>query len=118
MSGKREQKLKEQMKKDAQAAHKAADAIPALMVQEVEALKWLKSVWKEIKESDLYKNFRASKLNPYHFGVKEIKADNLEKARRIAREIAKTAKANGKKHRAEFIYNGTRYYADKQGYTQ
>lgn len=117
MSGKREQKLKEQMKQDAQAAHKAADAIPAVMVQEVEALKGLKSVWKKIKESDLYKNFRASKLNPYHFGVKEIKADNLEKARRIAREIAKTAKANGKKHRAEFIYNGTRYYADKQGYT-
>lgn len=117
MSGGRKQKLKEQMRNDAKAAHKAADAIPAVMAQEVEALKGLKRVWKGIKESDAYKSFRASKLNPYHFGVKEIKADSLEKARRIAREIAKTAKANGKKHRAEFIYNGTRYYADKQGYT-
>jgi len=113
MTDRKKQQLKEQMKKDNRAAKETVDEVPAVMAQEVAALKGLKNIWREIKESKAYKRFRSSKLNPYHFGVKEIEADSLEDARKISRERAKTARANGKKHRAEFIYKGTRYYGDR-----
>lgn len=42
----------------------------------------------KIKSSKLFNKFRHSKLNPYHRGVVEIEASNLEEAKRIAREKA------------------------------
>lgn len=114
MSEKRKDYTKKQMKKDTDKARQQRQAVPAAMAHEVESLKGLKEIWSEIRDSDAYKSFRSSQLNPYHFGVKEIKADSLEEARKISRDKAKAARAvSQKNHRAEFIYNGTRYYADR-----
>lgn len=87
--------------------------VPEIFRQETEAFKGLKSIWAKIKKSKVYKEFRSSKLNPYHVGVKKVVAEDVEKARAIIREKAKYAKSKGKKFRAQFIYNGTRYYADR-----
>lgn len=105
--------LKTRMKEDAQNAAKQANEIPAVMAHEADSLKGIKKLWGYFRDTDFYKKFRSSQLNPYHFAVEEIEADNLNEARKIAREKAKAARAKGEKHRAEFIYNGTRYYADK-----
>ena len=115
MTKERKDDIKKQMKEDAaKAAKKRGNIVPEVMAWEAASFKKLKKVWAYIRSSGLYKSFRASKFNPYHFGVKEIKAESLDKAREISRETAKKARAEGKKnHRAEFIYNGTRYYADR-----
>lgn len=95
----------------------AQDEVPAVMAWEASALKDLKGIWSNIKKSGIYKGFRSSQLNPYHFGVKEVKAKSLTVARNIIREKAKVAKANNKNYRAQFIYEGTRYYADDYEHT-
>ena len=87
--------------------------VPEALAWEANALRDLKEIWWSIKDSKLYKNFRSSQLNPYHFGVREIKAESLEQARKIIREKAKVAKAHNKNYRAQFIYKGTRYFADR-----
>ena len=87
--------------------------VPAVFNQEVNSLKKLKKVWRIIKYSKAFKKFRASQLNPYHYQVKEVKADTLAKARKIVREKAKQARIANKKFRAQFLYKGTRYYADR-----
>ena len=87
--------------------------VPDAMAWEAAAFKNLKEIWYDIKESAPYKGFRSSPLNPYHFGVKEVKAGSLDKARKIIREKAKVARANNKNYRAQFIYEGTRYYAER-----
>ena len=81
--------------------------------EDIAALRGVREAWGNIKKSFLYKNFRASQLNPYHFGVEEVKADSLDKARRIIREKAKVYKAMNRDYRAQFIFNGTRYFADR-----
>ena len=92
---------------------KLQDNVPEVMAWEAAAFRDLKEIWYDIKDSTIYKGFRASQLNPYHFGVKEVKADSLDKARNIIREKAKVAREKGKNYRAQFIYEGTRYYADR-----
>lgn len=77
------------------------------------AIKSVKEAWYSIKKNFLYKSFRASQLNPYHFGVEEVRVDSLDKARKIIREKAKVYKAQNREYRAQFIYNGTRYFADR-----
>lgn len=90
-----------------------ADGMPDAVRREASSLRKAKSIWRDIKNSKFYKKFRASTLNPYHFGVPEIKTDSLESAREIIRNKAKVAKQAGKNFRAEFIYNGTRYFGDR-----
>ena len=104
---------KDDTKKQTRQDTQKATEVPAVMAWEAAAFPKLKKIWSGIRSSAAYKYFRSSKLNPYHMGVKEIKADSLDKARNIAREIAKVARAKGKKHRAQFIYNGVRYFADR-----
>ena len=118
MTKERKDDIKKQMKEDiTKAAKKRGNIVPEVMAWESNSFKKLKKVWADIRSSGLYKSFRASKLNPYHFRVREINANSLEKAKKIAREIAKTARAEGKEHRAQFIYKGTRYYADRKDCT-
>lgn len=112
--------IKKQMLQDAENANLHASQkheIPHVMQWEAAAFPKLKKIWHGIKSSAVYKAFRSSKLNPYHMGVKEIKAESLDKAKKIAREMAKVARAKGKKHRAQFIYNGVRYFADRHDCT-
>lgn len=106
--------LKNQLREDAQKAHNfQANTPPEAMAWEVAALKDFKRIWYHIKSSKLYRSFRTSSFNPYHFGIKKINASSLDKARKICREILKTAHQKDEKYRAQFIYNGTRYYADR-----
>lgn len=113
MTENKKENIKKQMRQDTERANE----VPAIMQWEVAAFPKLKKVWHTLRNSRAYKAFRSSKLNPYHMRVREIKAESLDKARNIAREIAKVARAKGKKHRAQFIYNGVRYFADRHDCT-
>ena len=61
-----------------------------------------RKLWMKIKRAKLFEMFKHSRLNPYHFGLMHIKAQNLEEAREIAR----------KNKQARFVYNGIRYSAE------
>jgi len=96
------------------------------MEWERQAFPLLRKVWMKIKSSKLFNKFRHSDLNPYHRGLPKIEAENLDEAKKIARQNAieetkqnksldtrrqrcATIKAAGKTKKTEFIYNGTRY---------
>jgi len=77
--------------------------VPKIFDFEVEALPHLKKIWHPIKQSRIFNWFRHSRLNPYHLGLKNIEAENLEDAKLKARKMGKV----------QFLYKGTRYYAER-----
>ena len=100
--------------------------IPEVFRQEQDFLAGLKKLWYKIKESKPFKKFRASKkLNPYHRGLIEINAETLAEAKKIARRNAilnhkknvenerKGIKAKKEKVDPQFLFKGTRYYAER-----
>lgn len=99
----------------------SVDNLPAVFHQEIKALSGLKQLWYKVKKSNLFKKFRASKIfNPYHRGVFEVEAETLEEARKIARRNAienykenLRNQTNNKKVDPQFLYKGTRYYAER-----
>lgn len=89
------------------------NGIPTVFGEELKMFPKLREYYIKAKKTPLYDKFRHSGLNPYHFGVRKVKADSLDEAKRIIREDAKKAAALQKKVKAQFIWNGTRYYTDR-----
>lgn len=100
--------------------------IPHVFDQEINMLSRLRNLWHKIKKSNLFKKFRKSKiLNPYHHGLIEIDAETLAEAKKIARRNAitnhkknvenelKGIKAKKEKVDPQFLYKGTRHYAER-----
>lgn len=100
------------------------------MEWERRAFPFLKKIWMKIKSSKLYEKFRHSNLNPYHRGLPEIEADNLDEARKIARKNAidksqELRDIDARRQRCaaiksakdaritEFVYEGTRYNVEE-----
>ncbi|MBR1649365.1 MAG: hypothetical protein IJ689_07205 [Alphaproteobacteria bacterium] len=88
--------------------------IPEVFREERRAFKWLKAIWYDIKASKLFTAFRRSRLNPYHTNLKEIKAASYEEAKQKARLTAIAARKRGEPAEVEFLYNGTRCYAERR----
>ena len=87
--------------------------IPEVFAHEARDFRLLKKIWMSFKNTKIYNKFRHSDLNPYHMGVRKIEAKTLDEARRIMRDDAKKAAAENRKIENQFIWNNTRYYADK-----
>ena len=99
------------------------------MAWERTAFPFLRKVWMKIKSLKAFDKFRHSKLNPYHRGLPEIKADSLDEAKQKARgQIIENLKQNDMTERRrmcqkakeacltknnDFIYNGTRYNVEQ-----
>ena len=47
---------------------------PPVFDFEVNAFKGIKKIWAKIRNTKLFKWFRGSRLNPYHWGLEDIKA--------------------------------------------
>ena len=77
---------------------------PKIFDFEINALRRFKeNIWYPLISSKLFNLYRHSRLNPYHRGLKEIKAKSLEQAKLKARKMGEV----------QFLYNGTRYYAER-----
>ena len=81
--------------------------------EEAEMFLGIRNFFVKIKNSRLFRAFRKSQLNPHHIGKPVIKAETLEEAKKIMRDNAKKAKEEGKKVRTQFVYNGVRYFIDR-----
>ena len=87
-------------------------ATPPVFDFEVNAFKGIKKIWAKVRNSKLFKWFRGSRLNPYHWGLEDIKAKTPEEAKKIARKKAIEAKKKKLKAKAEYIYNKQRQLAE------
>lgn len=76
---------------------------PQAMDVEVRMLPGIKKIWWKIKKTKLFLWFRHSRLNPYHWGLKDIQAASYEEAREKAYAMGEV----------QFLYNGTRYYSER-----
>ena len=91
------------------------------MEWERRAFPFFKRIWMKIKSSKLFNKFRQSRLNPYHRGLPNIEADNLEEAKTIARKqiVEKIKNKDSKTKRRnkfrenDFIYKGVRYNVEQ-----
>ena len=70
-------------------------------------LKNQRNLWMKIKSSKLFNWLRHSPLNPYHFGVKKIKAETPEEEQKIAREKSLSQYINKKGVRCAVTFDGS-----------
>ena len=77
--------------------------MPTLVRREAGMMPAYRRFCQKLKNNKLVQWFRHSRLNPYHWRLKNIKAKSLEEARDIAYDMGKV----------QFLYQGTRYYSER-----
>lgn len=67
----------------------------------------LRKIWVKTSSSKLFKAFRQSYLNPYHFGIKKIVADSYEEEQETARQKGLAQYINQKGIRCAVMFDGS-----------